>query len=61
MDQDKPLTMSVPAAGRKYFNLGDDRRMVCGISFGYPDHDHIVNSYRTSRAKLGDAVKFVGE
>jgi nitroreductase len=46
---------------RKYFNLGDDRRVVCGISFGYPDHDHIVNSYRTLRAKLGDAVKFVGE
>jgi hypothetical protein len=46
---------------RKYFNLGDDRRVVCGISFGYPDHGHIVNSYRTSRATLGDAVKFVGE
>ena len=46
---------------RKYFKLGDDRRVVCGISFGYPDHDHIVNSYRTSRATLGDAVKFVGE
>jgi nitroreductase len=46
---------------RRYFNLGDDRRVVCGISFGYPDHDHIVNSYRTSRANLGDAVRFVGE
>jgi len=46
---------------RNYFNLGDDRRVVCGISFGYPDHDHIVNSYRTSRAKLTDAVRFVGE
>jgi nitroreductase len=46
---------------RKYFELGDDRRVVCGISFGYADHDHIVNSYRTSRAKLPDAVRFVGE
>jgi nitroreductase len=46
---------------RKYFGLADDRRMVCGISFGYPDHGHIVNSYRTSRAKLGEAVKFIGE
>jgi len=46
---------------RQYFNLADDRRVVCGISFGYPDHSHVVNSYRTSRAKLGDAVKFVGE
>jgi nitroreductase len=46
---------------RKYFGLGDDRRVVCGISFGYPDHHSLVNSYRTSRAKLGDAVRFVGE
>jgi nitroreductase len=46
---------------RKYFNIADDRRVVCGISFGYPDHAHIVNGYRTSRAKLGDAVRFVGE
>jgi nitroreductase len=46
---------------RKYFNVADDRRVVCGISFGYPDHGHIVNSYRTSRAKLDDAVRFVGE
>ena len=46
---------------RKYLNIADDRRVVCGISFGYPDHGHIVNSYRTSRAKLGDAVRFVGE
>ena len=46
---------------RKYLTLGDDRRVVCGLSFGYADHDHIVNSYRTSRAKLTDAVRFVGE
>ena len=46
---------------RKYFGLGDDRRVVCGISFGFPDHDALVNSYRTSRAKPGEAVRFVGE
>ena len=44
---------------RKYFKLGDDRRVVCGISFGYADHDHKVNSYRTSRASLADTVTFV--
>jgi len=46
---------------RKHFGIGDERRVVCGISFGFPDHEHLVNSYRTSRAKLSDAVKFVGE
>jgi nitroreductase len=44
---------------RRHFNLGDDRRVVCGISFGYADHAHKVNSYRTSRAALGDVVTFV--
>ena len=46
---------------RRHFNLGDDRRVVCGISFGYADHDHKVNSYRTSRAPLADVVTFVGD
>ncbi|HVV42309.1 MAG TPA: nitroreductase, partial [Nitrobacter sp.] len=27
---------------RKHFKLGDDRRVVCGISFGYADHAHKV-------------------
>jgi hypothetical protein len=44
---------------RRHFGLGDDRRVVCGISFGFPDHDHKINSYRTSRAGLGDTVTFV--
>ena len=37
---------------RKHFGLGDDRRVVCGISFGFPDRDHKANSYRTTRAAL---------
>ena len=32
---------------RRHFRLGDDRRVVCGISFGFPDREHKVNSYRT--------------
>jgi len=46
---------------RKHFGFSDDRRVVCGISFGYADHGHLVNSYRTSRAELSEAVKFVGD
>jgi nitroreductase len=46
---------------RDYLKLADDQRVVCGISFGYPKHDHIINSYRTSRAPLSEAVTFVGE
>ena len=46
---------------REYLELASDQRVVCGISFGYPKHDHIINSYRTSRAPLSEAVTFVGE
>jgi nitroreductase len=44
---------------RRHFGLGDDRRVVCGISFGYADRDHRINSYRTSRASIPDTVTFV--
>jgi nitroreductase len=46
---------------RRHFKLADNRRVVCGISIGYVDRDHKANSYRTSRAKLSDAVTFVSE
>jgi nitroreductase len=46
---------------RRHFGLGDDRRVVCGISFGFPDQGHKINSYRTSRANLADTVRFVDE
>jgi nitroreductase len=46
---------------RRHFKLGDDRRVVCGISFGFPDQGHKVNSYRTSRARVSDAAVFVEE
>jgi len=44
---------------RRHFELGDDRRVVCGISFGFPDHGQRINSYRTSRAAIEEAVTFV--
>jgi len=44
---------------RRHFGLGDDRRVVCGISFGFPDREHRINSYRTTRAGLSDTVTFV--
>ena len=46
---------------RRHFKLGDDRKVVCGISFGFADNAHKVNSYRTSRASVADTVTFVEE
>lgn len=37
---------------RRHFTIPDDRRVVVAISFGYPDQDEAVNSYRTSRADI---------
>ncbi len=36
--------------------IGEDRDVVCGISFGHPDPDHPTNTYRTSRAPLSETV-----
>jgi nitroreductase len=46
---------------RNHFGLDDDRRVVCGISFGFADREHKANSYRTSRAGVADTVTFVDE
>ena len=46
---------------RRHFKLDDSRRVVCGISFGFPDRDNKINSYRTSRAGIADTVTFVEE
>ena len=46
---------------RRHFHLADDRKVVCGISFGFADNAHKVNSYRTSRASVADTVTFVEE
>jgi hypothetical protein len=44
---------------RRHFAIPDDRRVVCGISFGFADHAHKINGYRTSRASVAETVKFV--
>lgn len=48
-----------PDTLRAELGLGDDRRIVCGISFGYPDVDHPSNGYRTSRAPIDEVVDWV--
>jgi nitroreductase len=46
---------------RKHLGVGEDRKVVCGISFGYPDTAHPANSYRTTRAAIPEAVAFIGD
>ena len=39
-----------PQPLREFFGIGEDRRIVCGISFGYEDMQHPANRFRTRRA-----------
>jgi nitroreductase len=39
-----------PRLLREFFGIGADRRVVCGMSFGYEDPQHPANRFRTRRA-----------
>lgn len=41
-----------------YFDLPAHRKVVFGVSFGYPDPAHPINTFRTHRAPLSDQVTF---
>ena len=43
----------------EHFGLGDDRLVVCGISFGYEDLASRANSFRTNRVSLDEVVTWV--
>jgi nitroreductase len=52
---------SHPDFVRQHFGLPPERKVVCGISFGYADATHPIHAYRTERASLSEAVRFVDE
>lgn len=41
---------------REYFNVPDDRIIVCAISFGLRDEMHPANQFRTGRAPISETV-----
>jgi len=44
---------------RERLQLDEDRRVLCGISFGYEDTTHPANAFRTSRAGLDEVMTWV--
>jgi nitroreductase len=44
---------------RGYFRLPATRKFICGISFGYADPAHPINSYRTARAGEEESTTWV--
>jgi len=50
---------SYPRLLRELLGLPNERKIVCGLSFGYADANHPIHSYRTERAALSEAVRFI--
>jgi len=44
----------------RHFDIGEDRLVLCAISFGYADMDHPANAFRTERADVGDIIDWRG-
>nr|WP_321252004.1 nitroreductase [uncultured Ruegeria sp.] len=44
----------------RFFQIPDDRLILCAISFGYPDRDHPANGFRTNRAGVDEIVDWRG-
>jgi len=50
---------SYPDVVREALNIGKERYLVCGISFGFEDTTHPINGYRTERESIASVVKFI--
>ncbi len=48
-----------PKLLREFFCIGEERRIVCGMSFGYEDPQHPANKFRTSRATKEEAATWI--
>ena len=42
---------------RRLLEISDDRVLVCGIAFGYEDHAHPANSFRTERVSVDGIIR----
>ncbi len=47
-----------PQVPREHFGIGDDRLVVCGLSFGYGQGDAAINGYRTARAAVDEVLQW---
>jgi nitroreductase len=50
---------SYPDLVREFFSLPPNRKIVCGISFGFADPHDSIHSYRTERAAVAEAVRLI--
>jgi nitroreductase len=48
-----------PKLLRQFFGIGEDRRIICGMSFGYEDASHPANKFRTNRANKEEVATWL--
>lgn len=46
---------------RKYFDIPENRLVLLGISFGYPDRAHPANNFKSTRREAGEIISWAGE
>jgi nitroreductase len=46
---------------RAFFDIPDNRHVLCALSFGFADDTAPVNQFRTTRAEVDQAVRWVSE
>lgn len=55
----QPALAAYPDFWREHLNLGKDRLIVCGISFGYEDPNHPANGFQPPQASISRIVNWV--
>jgi nitroreductase len=50
---------SYPDLIRSHFGLAANRKLVCGISFGFADAGHRIHDYRTQRASVAEVATWI--
>ena len=50
---------SYPDLIRSRFGLAANRKLVCGISFGFADAGHRIHDYRTQRASVAEVATWI--
>jgi nitroreductase len=44
---------------KKFLSIPETKRLVLGISIGYPDMESPVNAFRTDRVETDEIVKWI--
>lgn len=44
---------------KQFLGIPDSKRLVLGISIGYPDTENVINAYRTTRVETEKILRWV--